>query len=175
MKLRTDLLVLVFLMLSISFFGCDKNSRENFSFERQDYFGDKINLAGYYYREFEENRYAFKFLYNNGVILSVSLSDNIGSENELNDELKSYDFSQFSELPYYWGIFKIEENAIVMEQWIIGDGGPYPILKSEGEILNDSTFLIKWKRIHRIIKKVKLKKPISIMNFYLNQIVQIYL
>ena len=155
--------VLIFI-LCVSSLGCDKFAREEFSFERQDYFGSKINLSGYYYRGIDEDRYVYNFFYNNGVILSSSLN-NLATENELNDMLKSMDFSLLKELPYYWGVFLIDNNSILIEQWISGDGGSYPILKSEGEILNDTTFVIQWKMNTQDNKEEDVEELYKFMNF----------
>jgi len=139
-------LIMCLTILFLSLNGCNRNTRDAFSFERQKYIGDELKTSGYYSYE-EGGIYSYIFLFNNGVTLSASASNGIDSQEELNTHLMSYNFSQLSSLPYYWGIFEVNQGRIYFEQWISADARSYPILKKEGIILSDSSFTITRKKI----------------------------
>lgn len=118
--------------------SCDREGRENFSFDRRDNNSNLLKLEGYYYSKYDENKFTSIFLYRNGIMFYGSITT-LEEGQDFNEYLNTYDFSQLYDLPYYWGIYKIEGTTIVIEEWSAGNGGEYPVVMHVGEILNDTT------------------------------------
>lgn len=102
---------------------------------------NRLNLKGYYCYEYIENNFDIYFLYENGIIL-YGYSP---SEDELHKygiKYKSGEFyKEVQNIKFHWGVYQIDGNSIKFERWYPSEK-PYRTTIREGEILNDSTFII---------------------------------
>lgn len=132
--------VLFILIISAMTYGkCD---RVDLQIKRQNYLGKTLKIDGIFYNEPHKAHF---FLYRNGVFFDGGISFN-GSINEL---LKFYsqneNYITAYELPYRWGVFKVNENIIRIEKWVSSDTfGMYTSTSFSGEIINDTTLLINY-------------------------------
>ncbi len=126
------------------FSGCKKWFKdEELTIVRQSYNGTELKLNGYYYHEKEGVIGKTYFFYRNGVMLY-----GIGTDT-LDDDLEKYDEWFISETflnfiktnKRRWGLFKIHDDSIVFERWVMAEGG-FPVLRFSGNIINDTTFRI---------------------------------
>lgn len=114
------------------------------SLERRDYHGNELRTDGYYYTKkdsYEGIIYSKYALYRNGVIRYIDGSKFIQP---------SFGSNKYK---YDWGVFKIENGKILFECWQPGNGGALKSYVNSGEILNDTTFVIK--EIYRMHKGQK--------------------
>lgn len=130
------------LFLSIFIFSscCEETS---ISFEQSDYFGDELNLNGYYYSpEIASNTSSTYFFYSNGVILYgfvISSLDTMVINQRFRDP-------EYTELFYddnsltNWGLFEINDKDLKFEKWEPRECS-HPV-RREGEILNNESFVI---------------------------------
>lgn len=137
---------LIILLTLLSLNGCDKAFKdEELTMKKQPYNGTELKTDGYFYEinSYTEGIGEALFLYSDGTMLlcggSGENSDPFGFMEQL---FASPDFiSHARQHAFYWGVFHINGNAIKYERWYQGDGG-LPAGRSEGTILNDTTFLI---------------------------------
>lgn len=138
--------ILILLLSLLTFNGCHKAlSDDELTLNKKAYLGDKLKLNGYYY-EINPNTNGISealFLYRDGTMLCCGGS---GDSEEpfafMENLLGSPDFIEHAQAhKFYWGVFQIDDDAIQYERWYQGDGG-LPAGRSEGNILNDSTFVI---------------------------------
>ncbi len=105
--------------------------------------GNNVNLGGYFSREIEKEFYEVFFLYEDGVFLSGGAMRIDGDEKSLDDSIMNFiDLGYYKNIQYGWGVWARENQQIVIEKWLSGNGGPYPVGKYVGEIINDTTINI---------------------------------
>lgn len=145
--------MLKFIVLSMSIFFVQQGCRKlglcedgEFNFPRQENTSNKIRLNGYYYGDLTGNNPSTPsvyLLYKDGISYSGLGTYNI---NEIEDNslvLSITDDKRNSKSG--WGIYKIENNSIEIQNWSFSTGCK-PITILEGEILNDTTIRISfWK------------------------------
>ncbi len=138
--------IITSLFLVISLWGC---RTAKILTPRVNNLTNTINLQGYYYYEVKDSlnkdRVLIYFLYSNGVLLfcgSVEKKDFGQMEKYINHEfLSKYVFSNDISA---WGVYKIDGNEILKEQWYPFDfAAGVPTYISKGEIMNDTTFVLK--------------------------------
>ncbi len=108
---------------------------------KTSYTGNELKLNGCYYQKWDNNQKFGNviFLYNNGVVFQK------GGSGELKD-LNNY-LSEIQENKFYyskkgfWGLFIVEENKIICERWVGTEAG-YLVYQEEGNIINDTTFMM---------------------------------
>lgn len=116
-------------------FNCRKSKDDVLTIVREDYNGSELRLDGFYYWETSNNegplfqKYA---LYKNGII------HDLGATKLLEDA----NFQQ-GKYKIEWGVFKISGTEIKFERWYPSSGGPLQAYIRAGQILNDTTFVIK--------------------------------
>jgi hypothetical protein len=132
--------LLFFGILIITFSSCKKLfPPEKLTIPLTPYTGNQLKIEGYFYSDSEPYKRTF-ILYRNGVIL--------GGDNVLSSEIAIRE-TEFKNGVYYsyakddrlsWGRFIITDNSIKFENW--APRADFPVIQSQGEILNDTTFHI---------------------------------
>lgn len=114
--------------------------KDDLQLERQNHVRTTLKLEGLYYNKPQKAHF---FLYRNGVFLDGGTGFN-GSVNELIQFYSQKEIHRtIYELPYRWGVFKIENDEIVIEKWVSGDAfGRYTTTKFDGVIINDTTLML---------------------------------
>jgi hypothetical protein len=123
----------MFLML----FSC----HESFNFVKRNYKGKDLNLNGYYY-SLENNYTEIFFLYNNGIIYRAGSGKlDVGDIDKgvlLN--VKKFLYTK-PDIITNWGTYYIDNQSIYYDmRYSRADA---PVYRRKGDILNDSTFIIK--------------------------------
>lgn len=127
--------------------------------KRQDYVSNNLKLDGYYYYNptgIDSSITVGLFLYKNGVVLDVG---GIKSKDlkQMDNYIKSaYNFQKYK---IGWGVLKAHKNEITYETWVSSSGGGFPTVKRSGEILSDTTFVIR-KTYDQSSKKNRFEKTI---------------
>jgi hypothetical protein len=140
---RVSYYVIVFGLLiqaSCKKLGLCEDDRLNI--EKTNYFGNQLKIRGYYLEQLPmatEPYVDIKFFYEHGVILGYQGSNNedinsgIVDIDRINTGLKS---------KAAWGLFHISGNMIEIEQWTPSATGCFNTWYEQGEILNDTSFVI---------------------------------
>ncbi len=114
--------------------------------KRMDNLTNKLKLNGYYISCGDSNDtslYEVLILYNNGVLRNYADRKKEDCIEENNEHLRRKG-TKPAELPYYLGVYVINEvNDIVTECWYSTDYY-YPTVQHFGKIVNDSTFYLKY-------------------------------
>lgn len=136
---------LALLLILLALNGCKAFKDDELSLTKQPYNGDKLKMEGYYY---EINPHTngigeAAFLYRDGTMLFCGGSgENDDPFGFIENLLASPDFIEHAkEHAFYWGVFQIDGSAIQYERWYQSDGA-LPVRRSEGNILNDTTFVV---------------------------------
>jgi hypothetical protein len=124
--------------------GCDKYAADPLTLIKTDFVPNLNNSflkTDGYYLEDDKNGIVF-FLYNNGVFLDwggVTATTIIERESKIRviDSLQYH-----KKTKYGWGLFEAKTKDITIEKWLSGNGGPYPVEKYKGKIVNDTTISI---------------------------------
>jgi hypothetical protein len=132
---------------------------EELSLKRTDYTGKELKTNGYYYRHFYSEDSAIytsiSFLYRNGIILSCGSFSTANLNIVENEMLKRYNMLRKQKVG--WGVFLINNNQLLTEQWNATTGFGLPIVRNTGYIENDTTFFIT-ESYYSDIKKTEKKK-----------------
>lgn len=116
---------------------------------KEDNLSIALRLDGYYVKEavFENNKYyKFYFLYTNGVLYGGT---HLLQEKLNTDEEKAVLFelrNRATNIRDLWGIYSILNTLntkIQFEKWEPSSGGPMKTVIRQGDILNDTTFVIR--------------------------------
>ena len=134
------------LLVNIVFTSCDKLGLcddEELSLTRQGFLGNSLRTDGFYYRyadtDFQDvDLYETLILYKNGIL---SLPGTVEFD-ELNSYIESLSQTDQSNTKFVWGLFVIEDSNISINHWVAAQCG-YPSVLRVGEILNDTTFILK--------------------------------
>lgn len=118
--------------LLLGFTGCKEDLPDDLTFKKEPYLGQELRVDGVYrsmVEDSEESLYRFTFFYRNGVLrYGTSSRDSLVYQN--------IDWGA-GNARFIWGLFKVNDDSIVYEQWPPEDTWIY-----SGEILNDTTFHI---------------------------------
>lgn len=162
---KIKVLVIVNLYIILSASSCIRVRNESLDdklmLEKINYKGNELRIDGYYCRfnyvsKETEPRGVIPFIfYRNGIILGdVGVTMDRISEME---ETFRNGFYVNNSKKYYWGVFQINGTQIKYEKWVAGDT-PFSAFTYEGEILNDTTFVInKGYRMKNAGKKAPLE------------------
>ncbi|MRJ08843.1 hypothetical protein EDL98_02860 [Ornithobacterium rhinotracheale] len=135
-------------LLFISFFvlaSCLDSDRkdEELSLQRKEYTGNNLRLDGFYYltwiNDGVEEFYATTFLFKNGIQFGLGGG---GPVREMDSTMKKYLGINYKTRKSGWGVFAIKNEEIVMESYGATQLG-YKVIRQEGKILNDTTFVVK--------------------------------
>lgn len=134
--------------------GC--SSYEPLVFNKEIYSNSNLKTDGYFYffsnedmgKNYTTKIYDSFILYQNGVFYNVSHSGyekvtNIESRLKLIDDAvlnKVTREKEYINTRPNWGVFKINNSKIEIENWTFASGGgDYPTMRKIGEIINDTT------------------------------------
>lgn len=132
-------------LIAFSFFllGCEKLFKDDvLSIPQTGYQGTQLRIDGYYYMSNPNSSYVVYIFYGNGTVLSAGsfISSNLPKvEETLQDPAW---ISANKEYKYDYGRFLIEGDSIRFERWYPGSP-PLPAYVRAGNILNDTTFVVK--------------------------------
>lgn len=127
------------LILVISLGHC--KVAEPLTLQKRDYRLNNLKTQGYFIKCDNEYCYPF-YLFKNGVYLSCGA---VRSKDKrlIDSTITDFKFIEsLKNIQYGWGVFKVSANNISIEEWLPGNGGPYPTQLYNGTILNDSTIFI---------------------------------
>jgi hypothetical protein len=146
-QIKMKKIIYITCMLSILTFslGCKKPKKDKkLSISQTPNNSNLLKLNGYYYYEYSGNNELIKdvyLFYRDGQIISFSISGGNGFL-DLENYLVSDRFkSQIQSNKDMHGLYLIENQNLVTEKWAANESG-YLVNRSEGLILNDSTFEI---------------------------------
>ena len=113
---------------------------DELSLPKQEYTGKELKIDGYYYIKFN-NIFEVFFLYKDGII---TYAGTIPIE-DLSEREKRFQNGEFynhiKNIKFFWGVFNIKNNQILYERWCPSEP-PYRTYVREGNIINDTTFVI---------------------------------
>lgn len=133
-SLQITLLALVLIISS-----CEKRCRKKdgkFTIGKESYKGSLKTHGYYYYFDADDNGFDVFVLYTNGLVLGTHPSDLTIFEQGISKE-------PYKNAKPGWGLFLVNNFNIQIDDWGNGNGCEYPAYTRLGEILNDSTFLLK--------------------------------
>jgi len=141
----------LFLILFLT--SCEKWfwQHDKLHLEKRDYDGTELRIDGYYYDEYGSDvKYLGAiFFYQNGVILNGGAFE----KNRVEEVENYYKNNPLYDSRWSWGLFNTDSCTIKFERWYPSEF-INPAYISEGEILNDTTFVItKQYRIKREVEK----------------------
>jgi len=115
---------------------------DSLTLSKRPYIGNDLRLDGYYYHLNPDGYIDIEFLYENGICLDGSHVSPAGLP-QLEEWFANGNYYQTAiQYKIGWGVFQIDSNAIQYEDWVPSDGGPLPVFRNSGVILNDTTFHI---------------------------------
>ncbi len=130
-------IIYILIIFGVTFGKCEK---DDLKLERQDCSGTDLRMDGIFYNKPHKAHF---FLYRNGIFFDGGTR----FKGSLSDMLEFYsqnkNYTTAYELPYRWGVFKIENNEIMIEKWVSSDTfGRYTTSMLTGKIINNTTLLI---------------------------------
>lgn len=145
---RSGCLSLLLLLLLLAGCGLEESGDQSPSFRRTDYAGGLFRMDGYYHHEFASDsnsvpvrRVRILFFYRNGIFFhggAPTLSELPQREEEFRD---GGFYREHKGDKSHWGVFKLEEMAIVDEGWV-ETGGGYAIVRETKEVIDDTTLIL---------------------------------
>jgi hypothetical protein len=143
--LKISKVILVFLFL-INLVSCKKLGLcddKELSLVRKDINSNLLKTNGFYYgyadTDFEGVKlYETIVFYKNGAIMLPGTSE----FEKLDDYILMISESNQSDTKFVWGLFDIESTNISLNHWVASQCG-YPTVLRTGEIINDTTFILK--------------------------------
>lgn len=143
------------IMILLALTGCsitNPQSDDSLTISKTPYLGKEIRTDGFYYQKWDnENSFNnIAFFYKNGIVLNVGKSGLISeiiqqAENSINNNYKN--------AKGFWGLFIVNSNSIIYERWVGTEEG-YKVYREEGNIMNDTTFVMT--TVSRMKKGVKV-------------------
>lgn len=139
---------LPFLLLIL--IGCapEEPGDQSPSFRRADYAGGLFRMDGYYHHVFASDsnsipvqRVRILFFYGNGVFLHGG-APTLSELPQREEKFRNGEFyREHKENKSHWGVFRVEQMAIVDEGWV-GTGGSFSIVRETKEIIDDTTLIL---------------------------------
>jgi len=118
---------------------------DKLNISKKQFSGNQLKISGYYYYAKDSVIYSSYFFYNDGTIL---YGGGGGEWGNTTDNLEKNYFTNKAWLQsnkdrkLSWGVFQIEGSNIKFQKWYPSSGGPLKAYVREGEIINDTTFVI---------------------------------
>ena len=138
--------IIIISLISLVVSCCSKllfPSKDDYlTIQKTPYFGDELRTDGFFYqKEGNGTKYAkITFFYNNGVVFQGHGAGDMSELIEYVHKILSYhDITK--DKKGFWGLFLIENNKIVYERWQGSQLG-YLVYREEGNIINDTTFIM---------------------------------
>ena len=140
---NTMSLITAFLIIALALTSCNKLEKcddEELSINLHEYSGNSLRLDGFYYYNPNDEQALCEIivLFKNGVVCIPEPEE----YNKLDTYLESIPNDLLSTTKYYWGVYDISNNEISINHWEVANCG-LPTLLHEGNILNDTTFILK--------------------------------
>jgi hypothetical protein len=138
---KIDIPIVVLSLIISLFLSCCKNKLydDEFVLDKTKYTGNQLKIDGYYYSPVEnEDFFSLYVFYRNGIVLIPGVCDN---PEECLAEFKPG--SALFKYKYSWGLFLIDSNSISIEYYIPKMIEGMPAYIAMGDIINDTTFIIK--------------------------------
>jgi hypothetical protein len=136
-------IIILFLAVLTSCSSCIKMvacKDKDLTLKRAEFTGNQLKIDGFYYDKSTNLEYSTLIIfYRNGIIMLPGNTTDKYFEQYIIDVSKS---DLRSTTKYFWGIFNIENNIIKIVHWLPSQCG-YPVILRSGEILNDTTFVLK--------------------------------
>lgn len=161
-------LVLTILLLAVgTVFSCKKNEifkDDELSIPKTNYSGNELRIDGYYYETLNSSYFSLYCFYGNGTLLAnggVFLSIQEMNDYIIKEFINSKEYKDYKS---NWGVFKIEGNNIQFERWYPSDP-PLKAFIKEGEIINDTTFIITQVYRMKDNKKIEASPSFDIYHF----------
>lgn len=137
---QTILILLVILSTS----GCSlwfPREDDFLTIPKTPYTSNNLRLDGFYYQKWEHGtKYSnVVYLYNNGVVFQMGGYGDLSELTEYAGHAITFDVTDKNG---FWGLFQVESNTIVYESWV-GTQLGYLVYREEGDIINDTTFVMK--------------------------------
>ena len=137
-------LLIVEMVMILTLFSCikDEFKDDELSIQRTNYTGNQLRIDGYYYEMLNNSYFSSYCFYENGTLIAP------GGVFATISEMDNYIIKEFISSQNYknyksnWGVFKIENSNIKFEKWYPSSGGGLPAYVREGNIINDTTFVI---------------------------------
>ena len=144
---KIKMIILLSMSYMISSLSCDKERNESLDdkiiLKKVDYNGNELRIDGYFrrYNYFEGELHGVipLILYKNGIVLG-DVGVPIDRISEMEENFRN-GFYVNNARKYQWGVFQINGIQIKYEKWVTGET-PFSVFTYEGEILNDTTFVI---------------------------------
>lgn len=135
-------LLIIFSLLLI--FSCCRVAHE-LKLGKSAFAGNDFKLDGYYYSL--ENEGQLFFLYSDGVFIDFSCKilqfDNEELSERRDSTINYYaSLGNYKNTQYGWGVWKVEDDNLIIEKWLSGSGGAYPVGRYVGNVINDTTINI---------------------------------
>lgn len=124
---------------ALEFFGFFDG--ENLTMEISSYNGSELKTDGYYYSDYDTVNYYILVLYRNGALIHFSKPKKTLGPNVLKELDKEATSFNRTESISFWGVFRIDDKEINIQQWSAYDGKK-PLFHYQGKILNDTTFVL---------------------------------
>jgi len=137
--------LVLFSIIAILNFSCRKHilKDDTLTLTMQDYTGNQLRIDGYYYQEKNGKFYTMYCFFRNGIVLYLGGGFSPSQITEMEGRIQDGRFyNDVKNLKDYWGVFLIENSNIKFEKWYPSSGGGLPTYIREGNILNDTTFVI---------------------------------
>jgi hypothetical protein len=115
-----------------------------FTMQRTNHAKDDLRIDGYYFRDLSDEgtkeRAEIYYLYSNGVLLGgwsvdYALAEEGNIEVDIDNEFQK-------KTKWRWGIFNVKDDHIQIERWKPNQSGCVTTIFEQGELLNDTTFVI---------------------------------
>lgn len=114
------------------------------SFNRIDYLSNNLRIDGYYYRKFNSEYYPI-FFYENGIVYKMGIFSEVNNIEELDNQIrKNISMYGTTQVPFFWGVFKVEGNSIEINHWLTGTGSTYPAKLVKGKITDPMNLELNW-------------------------------
>lgn len=137
---------ILFLTILTLCFSCEiKNicKDNDLKLNKTEYAGQDLRINGFYYGNPNINSQGVKLyesfiFYSNGVMMVPGTVE----FKEMEGYITTIANSNQQNTKFVWGLFDIENKSISIEHWVAAQCG-YPVVLRSGEILNDTTFVLK--------------------------------
>ena len=168
------ILLILSSLWSLGLVSCDEGICKDDELEmtRQNYSGNQLKIQGYYYGDVEpEGVFPFAniyYLYRNGVFSTsgaTDLDNAIAGSIVVDIENNLGKTSRRS-----WGVFEVNGSEIEIERWGINGACGFGTVYERGDILNDSTFVIRLRELSENGKVYRTEEPNS--EFYFRPLTQ---
>lgn len=166
-KVMINIFLLMALIMSLTNCKEDEMCDDKLKMQRIDYTGNQLRIDGYYFGDANPSSSMpfanIYYLYRNGIFFTSEAADldkaqegtiSVDVENSFGKKIKGA-----------WGVFQVSNSMIEIERWQSAINGCETTVYEQGEILNDSTFVITHREFRKNGKATKTVEPNSEFHF----------